>query len=311
MYAPVLICTLSRYDHFKKCLESLSQCTDASKTDLYIGLDYPLNDSHYSGYQLIKKYLETVTGFNSVNVIKREVNYGVKKNFDDSIHNIFKKHEFLILSEDDNEFSVDFLKFMNYSLNFYNQRNDIFAICGYGFPIELPSSFKEQIYLWTGFSGWGAGIWKSKWNEINWNKKIINDNFKKLSLNFIKMYSISRIANFYIPSIYNEISSDKIHGDIVISIHLYENSMFCVFPVISRVRNNGHDGTGANCAVFDNDFYSQQKISSSNELLNFNNNLKKDKIIYQLLFKHFKYNKFKLIKFQLKNYYNLIFKKIF
>ena len=34
-FAPVLIPTLCRYDHLKRCIESLSACTHAEKTDLY------------------------------------------------------------------------------------------------------------------------------------------------------------------------------------------------------------------------------------------------------------------------------------
>lgn len=53
-FSPVLICTLNRYVHFKRCIESLSACTYADKTDLFIGLDYPLKDEHWEGYLIIK-----------------------------------------------------------------------------------------------------------------------------------------------------------------------------------------------------------------------------------------------------------------
>ena len=33
LYAPVVIPTLCRYEHFKACLESLSLCTGAENTD--------------------------------------------------------------------------------------------------------------------------------------------------------------------------------------------------------------------------------------------------------------------------------------
>lgn len=57
-YAPVIIPTLCRYEKFRNCMETLSQCTGADKTTVYIGLDYPLNQSHVAGYQWIKKYLQ-------------------------------------------------------------------------------------------------------------------------------------------------------------------------------------------------------------------------------------------------------------
>ena len=124
------------------------------------------------------------------------------------------------------------------------------------------------------------------------------------------MYQISKIANFYIPSLYNEISSQKIHGDIVITIHLFQNSKYCLFPVKSRVRNNGHDGTGANCITFEDDLYKKQELYKGTKKLNLNIEIKKNKIIYRKLAKHFKVDKLRMIKFQLKNYYSFLKEKL-
>ena len=40
-YAPVIIPTLSRFEHFKRCWESLENCTGADKTEVFVALDYP------------------------------------------------------------------------------------------------------------------------------------------------------------------------------------------------------------------------------------------------------------------------------
>ena len=46
-FAPVLIPTLNRYEHFKRCLESLERCTWAEKTDVYVALDFPPSDKFF------------------------------------------------------------------------------------------------------------------------------------------------------------------------------------------------------------------------------------------------------------------------
>ena len=33
-YAPIVIPTLNRYEHFKRCLESIERCTGAEYTDV-------------------------------------------------------------------------------------------------------------------------------------------------------------------------------------------------------------------------------------------------------------------------------------
>ena len=105
IYAPVLITTLNRYEHFKETITSLSQCTGADMTDLYIALDYPPTPFYEDGYRKIVEYLPTISGFKSVNIIKREKNYGMGKNFHDALHQvIFTKYDRFIFSEDDNLF---------------------------------------------------------------------------------------------------------------------------------------------------------------------------------------------------------------
>ena len=52
-YAPILIPTLCRADKFRKCIESLKKNKWAKYTAVYIALDYPLNDTHWCGYNEI------------------------------------------------------------------------------------------------------------------------------------------------------------------------------------------------------------------------------------------------------------------
>ncbi len=65
IYAPVLIPTLNRYDHLRQCLESLSRCSWADKTDVFVALDYPpeVNREKYEeGWQCNKAYLRALQG---------------------------------------------------------------------------------------------------------------------------------------------------------------------------------------------------------------------------------------------------------
>ena len=40
-YYPIVIPTLNRYEHFKKCVESLARNTHADKTELIVGVRLP------------------------------------------------------------------------------------------------------------------------------------------------------------------------------------------------------------------------------------------------------------------------------
>ncbi len=195
-FAPVLIPTLNRHVHFKRCVESLARCTHAEKTDLFIALDYPLTESHWDGYNLIVKYLPEIKGFKSISIIKRDKNFGARENIIDARKMIFETYDRIILSEDDNEFSYDFLNFVNQGLEVYEDRNDIFAINGYNYPIVVPKNYDNNVYLWQGYSAWGCGIWKKKWGKVDWSLENL-----KIDLSIYKnIKCLNNIAGHYVPS---------------------------------------------------------------------------------------------------------------
>lgn len=70
---PICIPTCNRYEHLKRCVESLSKCTLASETDLIISVDYPPSDKYVDGNEKIKKWLERgIEGFKSVQIFFRK-----------------------------------------------------------------------------------------------------------------------------------------------------------------------------------------------------------------------------------------------
>jgi hypothetical protein len=263
-YAPVLIATLNRYSHFKRCIESLSVCTGAESTDLFIALDYPLNDSHWDGYRMIEQYLETIHGFQSVKIIKRDINFGAQKNFTDALNEMFKIYDRVIVSEDDNEFSFDFLTFVNRGLDVYKDRPDIFSISGYNYPVEIPMNYQNDCYIWQGFSGWGVGIWKDKWEKLYRDVDLANGKTRKFIKNFSEVYKLNKVANHYIPGLIHMLEKNTFHGDTYICMCMYVNKMYSLFPSVSRVRNMGHDGSGINGGILEDDIYKKQRIFSGN-----------------------------------------------
>lgn len=286
IYAPVLIITLNRYEHFKRCVESLSACTDADKTDLYIAFDSPAKENHWEGYWRIEDYLTKIQGFKSVIIFKRSENFGPVKNHLEAQSKIFEKYDRVIFSEDDNVFGPSFLRFVNNGLMTYENRPDIFSISGYNYPFALPSCYKHDAYLITAFSAWGVGIWKDKWDKVDWsienyittlNKK---ENYRKIKRNYqIWFHDLLKIRD-----------TGVITGDSLLILYLLENNMYSVFPVKSRVQNTGHDGSGINCGP--STIYINQQIYRGIEEVSFQQNLEPNR---KVIIKFSKYLKKPLI----------------
>lgn len=280
--APVLIITLNRFQHFSNCVESLSQNKHAQNTHLFIALDAPLKESHIDGYHKISEYLENISGFKEVTIFRRSSNLGAARNARVASEEIFKRYDRLIFSEDDNFFSKNFLEFINIGLEQYAHDKKVFSICGYNYPIDIPKTYQANIYMWKGFSAWGYGTWRDKFDTNIFSL----ENIKSFVKNPINVYKLGKNASHYLPALLHTINKNYVTGDTAICMHLIKNNMYCVFPTITKVRNLGHDGSGIHCGV--TNLYLKQLIDENYSFENFVSSIEyENKEIYRILRAHF------------------------
>lgn len=251
-FAPVVIPTLCRYDHFKACLESLMKCTHAEKTDVYVAVDYPAKECHWEGYTLIIEYLESIArshGFKSLNVIRRKRNYGVGKygNFIFLCKHVFSFSDTLIATEDDNIFSPAFLDYMNQGLLKFKDDSSVISINGYRHFYDIKSDGNTFFRQNVDFSGWGYGIWRNRATDA---VKFYNDthhlHMSALNTqNWIRLYKngLNRCLN-YIGLLR---SKNIVVNDNALSVYMGIKKMDVIMPVQNLVRNMGWDNSGENC----------------------------------------------------------------
>lgn len=286
-FAPVLICTLNRYTHFKRCVESLSACTHADNTDLFIGLDYPLKDEHWEGYLIIKDYLPSISGFKTVTIIEREVNYGVHENFSNMEEYVFAQYDRLIGSEDDNEFAPNFLDYINKGLDLYEKDSRIYAICGYKYMIDIPQNYLPNHFIGRAFSGWGYGIWKSRHEEFRRDYLLYDAVIHRLRNTREALMNLVSTNAFLVIE-----REGSLLGDYARTAGLTLSDMYCVFPVITKVKNHGHDGSGVNCGLINhgNSFLSQTLDPDKEFVFSKPPNIASNQIICNILQQYFNYS---------------------
>lgn len=255
---PVMIITLCRYDHFVRCVESLKNNSLAAETDLYIGLDYPLKAEHWDGYRKICSYLEKdVQGFRNVYVVKQEKNIGATENAYALREEVFKKYDCYIFSEDDNEFAPNYLEYMNKCMNYYKDDSKVIAVAGYMYPIDTSGTKGSIIMLSTYFSAFGYGIYRR--NSDLLEQEINMDNFIRFYRNpgmmrKLRKASANQYGNF-VKSMLEYTGDELIRDgeirkiDLSYGLYMFFHNYYTVFPVISKVRNYGFDGSGIHCNV--------------------------------------------------------------
>ena len=245
LYAPVIIPTLNRFEHFKRCLESLERCTDAENTDIYVGLDFPPADKYIDGWKKIDHYLqikEKKHGFKNLYVRRRKVNCGIGNIKSNSIllyEEVKQVSDRYILTEDDNEFSPDFLTYCNWGLEYFKDDDRIFAICGFNL-IDTPD-LKNNVYIYNdAYCAWGAAFLIERKERL----QSLYD-FDKIKA-LVDSYPLSIVFKrqvVFASSMLYMIKTKHFLGDTIIQA-IPENKKWCVFPKFSMVRNWGHDGSG-------------------------------------------------------------------
>ena len=256
IYAPVLIPTLNRYDHFVRCLESLEACTGAEKTDVYVALDYPPSERYLEGWKRIDNYLhkkEKNHGFNHLIVYRRETNYffSGKGNITSLINELHESIDRFITSEDDNVFAPNFLEYMNKCLEKYYDNQDVVCITGYSYPLNWYKDKDATVQIQNfNASAWGRAWWVSKYKKVKEdirNGVLYNNMYSDIKLAKYKQLIDPALIE-YTRCILGK-AGTLFEGTSDVSMRLYIAlcDKYVVSPITSLVRNNGFDGTGQYC----------------------------------------------------------------
>ena len=298
--APILVSVYNREKHFVKCIESLKQCNLSKNSHLFIAIDYPINVRDIESNKRIIDYSRKIIGFKEITLIIRSTNFGAHRNIQDARKIIFSKYDKLIFSEDDNIFAKNFLVNINKCLDVYKNRKDILSVSGWNMPFKFPKNYKNEIYIWQGFSAWGVGLWREKWKQINYSL----DKVQYWLNNKQHIKKINNISQHYYYALLKMKKNKIINGDGFICNYLVENQMYSIFPKKTLTVNIGHDGMGNN--KFLNTKIKNQKIN--NDIISdFPHDLKPDRNINNRLWWYFSnVNRLKdrFIHYYLKKFYN-------
>ncbi len=255
----ILIPTLCRNKHLEKCLDSLMKNSWAQYVDVYIGVDYPAKDSHWPGYREVLKLVDRdYSMFRSFHLYKRPHNYGADKNMEALYQEAIKDHEQFIFMEDDTEFSKNYLEYMLKALDYFRDDPDVISVSGYSYPVKFLTENNCSIITQNAiFNMWGAGFWKNKFEvcrkEIEGDLCLVRD----FSYN-LKHFDFSRYRRTdYINCVAGVDPDDRDvrkmcymftnMTDIAMGVYMQVRGKYQAMPIVSKVRNNGFDGTGLFC----------------------------------------------------------------
>lgn len=247
---PVLIGTYTRLLHLKQTISALQDNYLAAHTDIYIASDFPKCSSDAKSVEELRKYVDTITGFSSVNKIYREENYGVSRNFIDAANFILESSNEIIILEDDIVTGRGFLNFMNEALCECRNDSSVLAVSGYLWP-DLKFDGNSPVFL-PAYNAWGWGTWRDRFNNIELGSCLSKEVFFDMRFFLRVLFTNPNLLPMVLASAQGRLSA----WDVDWNLNSLKYKKFCAFPSQSLVKNIGFDGTGLNCGI-DSSFENQ------------------------------------------------------
>jgi len=248
MLAPVVIFVYARPEHTKQTIESLAKNALADETEVYIYSDAPKNEKVQQKVEMVREYIDTLAQrnlFKSIHIIKGETNKGLARSVISGVTEIIDQYSKVIVVEDDLVSAPNFLQYMNEALEFYEEDNRIWSICGYTFKMNIPADYNHDVYLSYRGGSWGWATWRDRWEKVDWEVTDypVFKNNKKLRSRFNR--GGRDMANMLDNQMQGKIDSWAIRWCYAQS----KLDMSTVYPIVSRIKNIGLDGTGTHSGI--------------------------------------------------------------
>lgn len=234
--APILLFTYKRLDTLKRTVSALQQNYLSSESKLFIFSDGAKSEKDAEAVNEVRKFLETVSGFKSIQVFKAIQNKGLGNSIIEGVTLVMKEHEKVIVLEDDLLTSANFLLYMNQALNFYESNNKVFSISGYSYNVPLlQKNWPKDFYVTYRTSSWGWASWKNRWETIDWEVKGFRDflsqpkEIKRFSLlgrdvnRLLRKQMKGKIDSWGIRMCFSQFEQDRV----------------TIYPKVSKIQNIG------------------------------------------------------------------------
>ncbi len=240
MYAPIILFVYKRFEHIKKTIESLCRCELADESILYIFSDGPKAGDEKEVAR-VREYLRNISGFREVKVVERSENYGIEKSVIVSVTEILSMYPAVIVLEDDLIVAKTFLSYMNYALDKYLDKKDVFYISAYNYWEKASNRLPDSMLLRMP-STWGWATWRDRWKffcEVpDGVERILNDS------RLFKRYAYDNAIPEWAFMLSEQYEKGKYTWDVLWYIVLFNNKGLVLIPNSKLVKNIGFDGSG-------------------------------------------------------------------
>jgi hypothetical protein len=238
MVAPIALFVFNRPDHTRKTIEALSRNELASQSRLIVFSDGPRDNKDILLVEQVRDYIDTITAFESVSIIPSKSNKGLANSIISGVTMVLSEYNKVIVLEDDIVTSPLFLKYMNNSLDLYENDEEVISIHGYIYPVK--ESLPDYFFL-RGADCWGWATWRRGWKIFEPDgKKLYKELKRKNSLKEFDFGSAYPYTKMLLKQIAGKNNSWAIRWYASAFIH----EKLTLYPGKSYIQNIGNDASG-------------------------------------------------------------------
>ena len=236
--APIALFVYKRLDTLETTVRSLQDNYLAKESDLFIFSDAAKHAQDEHIVESVRTYVKSISGFKSITILESAQNKGLAKSIIAGVTTVIGTYGKVIVLEDDLQTTPNFLTFMNAGLDRYRLNRRVFSVAGFSFNLGIHPDETNDVYFLNRGWPWGWAIWQDRWQEIDWDvvtyPSFIRDTAAR-----------RRFAQG--GSDLNKMLDDQMAGKLDSWAVRWSYYQFCtggltVYPVLSKVYNNGFDG---------------------------------------------------------------------
>jgi hypothetical protein len=143
----------------------------------------------------------------------------------------------VIVLEDDLYTTPNFLNFMNEALEAYADKPKVFSISGYSFNFEKDKHNDNDAYFVSRGWSWGWATWKDRWETVDWQVK----DYESFRVDKKRRREFAKGGTDLNIMLYRQVNGLIDSWAIRWFYHQYKVGGISLYPVYSKVRNNGFD----------------------------------------------------------------------
>ncbi|MVN92418.1 glycosyltransferase [Mucilaginibacter aquatilis] len=236
--APIALFVYNRPEHTRRTISYLQKNQLANDSRLFIYSDGAKTEADKAKVEEIRRYAQTVTGFKSVTVIKRETNIGLANSIISGVTHLVNDYGKVIVFEDDLLSSPYTLQYFNEALDRYAANEEVMHVGAYMY--NLKAQGLTQSFFYRAATSWGWATWSRAWKNFEPDVDKLIQQFDKAKIN---QFSIEGTMNFW-----RQIQQFKAGKNNSWAIRWYASIFLkgglTLNPAHSLIQNIGHDGTG-------------------------------------------------------------------